>query len=202
MRVIICLNIFTAIALAIGAKEPRQAESTPPPSPFSDNAAQLISAYIPDSIKSLLYSHYTSVESTTGDPLSAIESAFTALTPPAWLDALPTEYQSNIEALESAVSSLRVAATGGAGVSVIQPANSASASTEMSASATDQSESTLSSTSATNSGDEKQTSAPPPARETPSFTWGPSKPGSSAASTRVPIAVAGVLGLIGAIMVL
>lgn len=167
-------------------------------SPFSGNAAQLISLYIPTSIQSLLYSYYTSIESTTGDPASVIENAFTTLTPPAWLDAVPTEYQSNIQALESAINSLRVAATGGVGASVTPTAPASSSESESSGS-----ESGSRSTRATSTGSRENEGTPglvPQKPPTPSFDWGPSSTSGVAVRTEVPIVIAGVVGFVGAVL--
>lgn len=137
------------------------------------------------------------MESTTGDPASVIESAFTAITPPAWLEAVPTEYQSNVEALQSAVESLRVAATGGVGASA--SASASGTGSEESASLSG-SESSASSGASTLSGGE-ETSVNVPPRQTPSFNWGPSS-SDFAIPTRVPIAAAGVAGFVGAVLAL
>ncbi|KAF2120736.1 hypothetical protein BDV96DRAFT_595157 [Lophiotrema nucula] len=183
--------------------------TTAPPSPFSDNAAQLISLYIPTSVESLFYSVYTSVESTTGDPASVIESAFTAITPPSWLDAVPTEYQSNIEALESAIESLRVAATGGVGATVAPASTVASASIESSATTSASSsgvtsESSSGTTSASESLTTSEEATPAGTMATPSFDWGDATASSSgfAQPTKVPMAAAGVLGVIGVVLAL
>lgn len=79
---------------------------------FSSAAGQLISLYIPPSVASAIYSAATAA-SVTGDPNSIIQSALTATASPIWLTAVPTEYQSNLNALDSEISALRGAAATG-----------------------------------------------------------------------------------------
>ncbi|ORX93177.1 hypothetical protein BCR34DRAFT_243239 [Clohesyomyces aquaticus] len=214
MRVFTCILLCASIpsTLALQAPEPRQAATTTPPDPnFSANAAQLISLYVPSSIQSLLYSYYTSIESTTGNVASIIESAFTATAHPTWLDALPSEYQSNIEALESAVQSLRAAVTGGLGASVteivgtrsrtgVQSGSTGTVSESASTSRSEESGTMTSSSGSTGTTGQGSVSTTP----TVSLRSGATSSGSSGFGmpTRVPVEVAGVLGLVGAVLVL
>ncbi|KAF2804818.1 uncharacterized protein BDZ99DRAFT_480839 [Mytilinidion resinicola] len=93
------------------ALQPRQA-ITAPAAEFSSAAAQLISLYLPASVQSAIASA-ASAASVTGDPASVVEAAFTASATPAWFAALPTQYASNVDALESAISQLRGQASTG-----------------------------------------------------------------------------------------
>ncbi|KAF2264490.1 hypothetical protein CC78DRAFT_533085 [Lojkania enalia] len=210
MRILTFLLTLISTILAHQQIEQRQATTTPPPSPFSGNAAQLISLYIPSSVESLLYSVYTSVESTTGDPDSVIESAFTAVSHPTWLNAVPSEYQSNIDALESAIDSLRVAATGGVGATTSAAGSEQMASSEASgASTSDSSVSTSGSsselTTASPSGAPTTTEVVPGGQPAfTSFDWGDATLSSSgfAKPTQAPVAAVGVLGFFGAMLAL
>jgi hypothetical protein len=164
-----------------------------------------------------MYAHYTSYASTTGDPASVIESAFTALTPPAWLDTLPTEYQSNVAALEDAISVLRDEVSGNAA-----GATSADATAPRSAGNGDGSGAiSLTASGATASRVLSEiseissvTGSPTtsslhgvltPVKETPSIDWGPTESSESpglARATGVPLDAVGIIGVIGVALVI
>ncbi|KAF2002841.1 hypothetical protein P154DRAFT_561682 [Amniculicola lignicola CBS 123094] len=209
MRLLTCIPLYISISTALRPIELRQASTTPTPNPFSANAAQLISLYIPSSIQSILYSYYTSLESTTGDPASVIEAAFTATTNVEWLEALPTQYDQNIEALQSAISSLRVAATGGVGASVTPEATTTGRSSSSEGSGTGTASgsartgsSVTSEGGAETTGTTEGTSTTRRTTPTISFDWGSTSSSGFGVPTRVPVAAAGVLGFVGAILVL
>lgn len=83
-------------------------------SEFSSAASQLISLYLPPSVQSALVSVASSAGGiTTGDITAAVDSALTAVSPPAWLTAVPSQYSANLVSLESAVSALRGYASAG-----------------------------------------------------------------------------------------
>ncbi|CAK7564058.1 MAG: hypothetical protein SEPTF4163_001941 [Sporothrix epigloea] len=78
---------------------------------LQDDAASLISIYVPSAVYSQLTASVASAASAasvTGDPASLFLSAVLATPPPAWFSsAVPTYFSSNIVALESALSTLR-----------------------------------------------------------------------------------------------
>ncbi|MCJ1223603.1 hypothetical protein MMC12_000246 [Toensbergia leucococca] len=79
---------------------------------FSAAANQIVSDFIPPSIVvavGVAVQSAASVASITGDINSIVQSALTAATPPPFLTAIPSEYQSNVQGIESAISSLRQA---------------------------------------------------------------------------------------------
>jgi hypothetical protein len=77
---------------------------------FESAVAGLISSYIPSSVLIPLGSAVQSAAAAagiTGALTDIINSALAAPTPPPWITALPAAYQSNIQALESAISALK-----------------------------------------------------------------------------------------------
>jgi hypothetical protein len=97
---------------------------------FSSAANQLVSLYIPASVAvplGVAVQSAASAQGITGDINSIVQSALTATSAPSFLTAIPSQYQSNIVSLESAISALRGAAnTGIAGASrVVTSTNSA-----------------------------------------------------------------------------
>jgi hypothetical protein len=82
-------------------------------SKFSSAAHQLVSLYIPSTVLPALAS-VASAHSVSGtNILSILESVFTATTTPEWFTAIPTQYSTNIAALESKIEELRGAAIAG-----------------------------------------------------------------------------------------
>ncbi|KAI9850406.1 MAG: hypothetical protein M1830_007027 [Pleopsidium flavum] len=100
---------------------------------FSSAANQIISLYIPQSLAvpfGVAIQSAASAASVTGDINSIVESALTAETPPPFLTAIPTVYQSNLMSLESAISALRGAAnTGISGAARVTTATDSAGST-------------------------------------------------------------------------
>ncbi|KAF2496077.1 hypothetical protein BU16DRAFT_366320 [Lophium mytilinum] len=105
------LFYLTSLISPSTALQPRQAITTPA-AEFSSAAAQLLSLYLPTSVQSAIASA-AAAASITGDPSSVVEAAFTASATPAWFSALPTQYHSNVQALESAIEKLRGQASTG-----------------------------------------------------------------------------------------
>jgi hypothetical protein len=107
---------FLAIALlssTVLAQNP-PAPTTPPSPEFEAAVSALIASYIPSSILIPLGAAVQSAASAagvTGSLPDIIDSALGAPTPPTWLTAIPTEFQSNIAALETAIESLKAGAT-------------------------------------------------------------------------------------------
>ncbi|KAJ9647957.1 hypothetical protein H2201_001324 [Coniosporium apollinis] len=106
------LTSFLLIALAPAALAREVKRQAIDEAAFSSAAGQLISLYIPPSVASAIYSA-ASAASVTGDPNSIIQSALTATASPTWLTAVPTEYQPNLNSLDSEISALRGAAATG-----------------------------------------------------------------------------------------
>lgn len=104
---------------AIDTREPHSTD----PAEFTSAVNVLISQYIPPSVGLPLGAAVQSAASAngeTGDINAIVNSALAAPTPPPYLSAIPTEYQPNVAALQSAISSLRgVASTGIPGAPVI-----------------------------------------------------------------------------------
>lgn len=96
---------------------------------FTSAAEQLISQYIPSSVLPVLESKVSSaasVDNLTGEAKSLIYDALLAISVPAWFtSAVPSEYRSQIDALEEGISSLRVPTAGGIEVIVVTTTNSA-----------------------------------------------------------------------------
>ncbi|MCJ1373232.1 hypothetical protein MMC20_004460 [Loxospora ochrophaea] len=102
------LALVSSLAFAKQGVERRQASTDA--ADFSSAASQLISQYIPQSILpniGIAIQSAASAASITGDINSIVQSVFTAKTPPAFVTALPSSYQSDILKVESAISSLR-----------------------------------------------------------------------------------------------
>ena len=94
------------VHLALQPATNNQRPSTNNPAAITSAAAQLISLYIPPSLAST-FAAAASAASITGDPAQILESAIIAPTTPPWLAAaVPSQYASNINALESAVHGL------------------------------------------------------------------------------------------------
>ncbi|KAI9749509.1 MAG: hypothetical protein M1815_002449 [Lichina confinis] len=115
-----------AVALLAGAAvaapfvEKRQATD---PADFESAANQLISLYIPADAAEPINNAVESAAAeagVTGDVSAIIQSALADPTPPAFLSAIPSEYQENVASLGSAISELRgVASTGIPGAPVV-----------------------------------------------------------------------------------
>ncbi|CAK7210713.1 hypothetical protein SCUCBS95973_000881 [Sporothrix curviconia] len=109
------LDSFQSLLLlapaALASPEKRQAAANTPS--LQDEAASLISVYVPSAVYTQLTASVASAASAasvTGDPASLFLSAIIATPPPAWFtSAVPPYFSSNIAALESAVSTLRAA---------------------------------------------------------------------------------------------
>ncbi|MCJ1302952.1 hypothetical protein MMC08_005757 [Hypocenomyce scalaris] len=127
---LLSLALLTSSALSNPGLDERQASTTatssssttttPLPTPlspsqFSVAALQLIPQYIPQSLLpglGVAVQAAASSASMTGDINSIVTSALIAATPPAFLSAIPTQYQPIISSLEMAVSSLRAIGQG------------------------------------------------------------------------------------------
>ncbi|OCK73520.1 hypothetical protein K432DRAFT_430546 [Lepidopterella palustris CBS 459.81] len=125
------LQLFTIALLSSSASAlaPHQRRQDTIGPAFSSAANQLISLYVPAAGQSAILSA-ASAASITGDPQSIINSALAATVVPSWLAAVPTEYQSCINSVESAISGLRGAAsTGIAGAPRVATATNSAGST-------------------------------------------------------------------------
>ena len=81
---------------------------------ISSQIGALVSSYIPQSIAlslGLAVQSAASAAGTTGGLTDIIQLAINATTTPSWITLLPTEYQPNIVALESAIAALRAGAS-------------------------------------------------------------------------------------------
>ncbi|XTI88491.1 hypothetical protein V2W45_1468846 [Cenococcum geophilum] len=220
--------LLSSSALAAGPNQRRQATNA---QEFSSAASQLISLYVPASVQSAIASA-ASQASVTGDPQAIVNSALIATVTPSWFTAIPTEYQPNINSLESAISDLRgAAATGIAGAprvatatdsagstyvttipgsmsitgSVTAPLSSVISSVESSASATASSalaSASSASSSAESSASAAVSSAASSVSAAASRTVSSSKSSGYAAPTQVPMAAAGFLGFLGMVLVI
>ncbi|KAI9696577.1 MAG: hypothetical protein M1836_005596 [Candelina mexicana] len=95
---------------------PRQSAVATDPAQFSSAANQLISLYLPPSVGvpiAVALQSAASAAGVTGDINSIVNSALIATSAPSFLTAVPTEYKTNIAALQGAISSLRGAASAG-----------------------------------------------------------------------------------------
>ncbi|OCL05117.1 hypothetical protein AOQ84DRAFT_356111 [Glonium stellatum] len=221
------LQVFTAALLSSSAlaSSPNQRRQTTDAQEFSSAAGQLISLYIPASVQSAIASA-ASQASVTGDPQSIVNSALTATVTPSWFTAIPTEYQPNINSLESAISDLRgAAATGIPGAPRVTTATDSAGSTyvttipgsmsitgsvaaslssvisSLESSASAAASSALSSESSALSSLEASASAAiSSASVAASHTVSSSKSSGFAAPTQVPMAAAGVLGFLGLVL--
>ncbi|KAH0542736.1 hypothetical protein FGG08_002875 [Glutinoglossum americanum] len=124
---ILAVALLSSTVLADTTAAP--APTAPPPSPeFEAAVSALIASYIPSSILIPLGAAVQSAAAAagvTGALPDIIESALGAPAPPTWLTAIPTEYQSNIAALESAIESLKegVTATAAPSSGITSPAS-------------------------------------------------------------------------------
>ncbi|KAI9716434.1 MAG: hypothetical protein M1812_005329 [Candelaria pacifica] len=109
-------SIYLAAALlsstisAQGEIYPRQSAVATDPAQFSSAANQLISLYLPPSVGvpiAVAIQSAASAAGVTGDINSIVNSALMATKAPPFLTAVPTQYATNVAALQGAISSLR-----------------------------------------------------------------------------------------------
>ncbi|KAI9844392.1 MAG: hypothetical protein M1837_005593 [Sclerophora amabilis] len=116
---LLAVAFWSSLTFASPEAEKRQAQATDEAG-FNSAVSQLLSLYIPPAVSASLVNVISSAASATGDLNEAVQSAFAAPTAPAYLSQIPSEYQSNVASLQSAISELRgVASTGIAGAPVV-----------------------------------------------------------------------------------
>ncbi|KAI4170479.1 MAG: hypothetical protein LQ343_004982 [Gyalolechia ehrenbergii] len=191
---------------------------------LSSAAAQLISQYFPSSLLpglAIAIESAASSASITGNINSIVSSALTASTPPPFLTALPTQYQSRLSVIESSLSMIRSEAsaatviptstlmnngTGNATVVSTITSMGSTLTTSLVATVVNGSTSVVVSGNGTMVGTGGMTSSAEPTGAEGSSAGGAPAPTSSglAAATRVPLAAAaaGVMGLVGMVVVL
>jgi hypothetical protein len=120
---ILTVALLSTAAFAV-PQEKRQATDA---AQFTSAANELVSKYIPSGILPALESSVSSAASVakvTGDPKSLIYDALLASSIPSWFaSAVPTDYSSQIAALEGDISALRgpASTSGGGLVPVVVP---------------------------------------------------------------------------------
>ncbi|CAK7203948.1 hypothetical protein SEUCBS139899_006698 [Sporothrix eucalyptigena] len=109
MRFASLQSLLFLAPVVLASPDKRQAAANTPS--LQDEAASLVSVYVPTAIYTQLTASVASAASAasvTGDPAALFLSAILATPPPAWFtSAVPVYFSSNIAALESAVSTLR-----------------------------------------------------------------------------------------------
>jgi hypothetical protein len=120
---ILTVALLSTAAFAV-PQEKRQATDA---AQFTSAANELVSKYIPSGILPALESSVSSAASVakvTGDPKSLIYDALLASSIPSWFaSAVPTDYSSQIAALEGDISALRgpASTSGGGLVPIVVP---------------------------------------------------------------------------------